>query len=1072
MKNTPSHSPSALWDYLIVTASNEMQAAAYRTQLALRGRLGLLAGVREVLVVPDPGGKRVGSGGSTLYCLLEVLNRSIPGPASGPGTSLCGAGTEDPCRVFERLRVLIVHAGGDSRRLPAYGVCGKLFIPVPAGSDSCLPATLFDRQLSTYLALPTAVDEAGQIVITSGDVLLRFDPSEVTLAASGMTGLGCFTTPEQATGHGVFCRDEGNGVRRFLQKPSLAEQQAEGAIDTYGQTVLDIGVTHLDARTAVRLLSVFGLAVAGGRAHLAADLTEIIENHGLDFYREICCALGQATRCEQYLDSVRRAGSTWDIESLKRIFEGLHEVPFRVNVLPRCGFLHFGTSRQIIYSGQALLQHDQGTPVPHTILDVTTETVADGQMIGGNAWVEGCRIRAPLTLGGDNLVTGVDVDTPLSLPAGACLDVLSGRNAEGRVGWFVRCYGIADTFKESMAAGATFCGRPASEWLAAVGTGADEVWEPGLPDSQRTLWNARVFPAETDPQGWQNWLWMFEPTRASAEQKARWRTADRYSLTQMANLADPEAFLQRRLDIRAARIRGSLRRTFRLDSGFSASDLAAILRKSRDPAAWVAAVLAEAQWHHDGASRGSGGLESLVFPRVVHTLGSALEQATADPGIPLATALPSLEQQLTPYQQAWLQSVGMEPGPQQPVRAWSERLQAAAFRGLGRTILASGGELPPPPRQALRSDEIVWGRVPARLDVAGGWSDTPPYSLEHGGCVVNTAVNLNGQPPIQAYARVIPRPMIRISSIDLGVTLEVSDLATLLDYRQPGSEFALAKAALALSGFSPDAAAWPPGITLPEMLRQFGGGIELTTLAAIPKGSGLGTSSIMGAVTLAVIQRVLGKTPTERNLFHDVLRLEQALTTGGGWQDQIGGSVGGAKIIRSRAGLIPDAAIHFLPPDVLDPHLNGRTTLLYYTGITRLAKNILEQVVGRYLDRNRHAMATLHRIHALAPSMADAVSRKDRAAFGRLVTTAWELNKELDPNSTNAEVESLMARVRNHVHGAKLIGAGGGGFMLLVCRSAGDAVHLRRDLEDAPPNPRARFFDFAVNPEGLVVTVC
>jgi len=314
--------------------------------------------------------------------------------------------------------------------------------------------------------------------------------------------------------------------------------------------------------------------------------------------------------------------------------------------------------------------------------------------------------------------------------------------------------------------------------------------------------------------------------------------------------------------------------------------------------------------------------------------------------------------------------------------------------------------------------------------------------------------------------------VIRISSIDLGVTIEIDDLATLLDYRQPGSEFALAKAALALSGFSPDAAAWPAGITLPEMLQRFGGGIELTTLAAIPKGSGLGTSSIMGAVTLAVIQRVLGKASSERNLFYDVLRLEQALTTGGGWQDQIGGSVGGTKIIRTRPGLAPDAAIHFLPSDVLDPHLNGGTTLLYYTGITRLAKDILEQVVGRYLNRNRHAMATLRRIHALAPDMADAVSRKDQSTFGRLITTAWELNKELDPNSTNPEVESLMSRVRSRVHGAKLIGAGGGGFMLLVCRSAQDAMNVRRDLEDAPPNPRARFFDFAVNPEGLIVTVC
>lgn len=1071
MDSKPSHSPSAVWDYLIVTASNEAQAAAYRAQLESREKLGLLAGVREVLVVPDPGGRRVGSGGSTLYCLLEVLNQAGRDLGAQGRGSQGGDAIEDLCRVFERLRVLIVHAGGDSRRLPAYAVCGKLFIPMPGESDSCLPVTLFDRQLPTYLALPAAGD-AGQVVITSGDVLLRFDPSEVTFTGEGMTGLGCFATPEQAAGHGVFCRGEGGGVRRFLQKPSLAEQQAEQAIDAYGRAVLDIGVTHLDARTAVRLLTVFGLVVADGRWRLAADAAAVIGNQGLDFYREICCALGEATRFEQYLESVRGAGSTWDDDRLKSIFEGLGDLSFHVNVVPRCGFLHFGTSGQIIRSGHALLQYDQGTLGPRTVLDVANETAVGGQIIGGNAWVEGCGIHALLALGGENVVSGVDVEAPLSLPPGACLDVIQGRDSSGQTVWFVRCYGVGDTFKDSVAEGATFCGQPVSKWLAVVGAGADEVWDSGLPENQRTLWNARVFPAEHDARGWRSWLWMFDPARASADQKNRWRTAERYSLSQMASLADPGAFLERRLRIRAAQMRGSLRRMFRLESGFSASDLASALRQSPDPAVWVAAVLAEAQWHHDGAARGSCGLDSLVFPRIVHTLGRALEQATADPGVSLAKALPGLKQQLTTSQQAWLKSTGLEPPPQDPLRSWCERLQAAAFKGLGQTILAISGELPPPPRQALRSDEIVWGRAPARLDVAGGWSDTPPYSLEHGGWVVNAAVNLNGQPPIQAYARVISRPVIRISSIDLGVTLEIDDLGTLLDYRQPGSEFALAKAALALSGFSPDAAAWPSGITLPGMLQRFGGGIELTTLAAIPKGSGLGTSSIMGAVTLAVVQRVLGKTPAERDLFHDVLRLEQALTTGGGWQDQIGGSVGGVKVIRTRAGLVPDAAVHYLPADVLDPHLNGGTTLLYYTGITRLAKNILEQVVGRYLDRNRHAMATLDRIHALAPTMADAVARKDRAAFGRLVTAAWELNKELDPHSTNTEVESLLARVRPHVYGAKLIGAGGGGFMLLVCRSSADAQCLRRELEGAPPNPRARFFDFAVNPEGLVVTVC
>ena len=405
------------------------------------------------------------------------------------------------------------------------------------------------------------------------------------------------------------------------------------------------------------------------------------------------------------------------------------------------------------------------------------------------------------------------------------------------------------------------------------------------------------------------------------------------------------------------------------------------------------------------------------------------------------------------------------------MKTWTTRAKTRAFRAMGRSILFSGGAGAEPPKSALRSDEIVWGRAPARLDMGGGWTDTPPYALEHGGCVINAAVDLNGQPPIHAYARVIDEPVIRLTSIDLGTRVEITRMDELMDYGSATSGFALAKAALALSAFGDEAAAWPEGASLEERLAHFGGGVELTTLAAIPKGSGLGTSSIVGAVILGALSRVLGRPLDRKSLFHGVLRLEQALTTGGGWQDQIGGAVDGVKVASSPPGLVPDARIQYVPDDVLDPRRNGGTSLLYYTGITRLAKNILQQVVGRYLDRNRGAMATLKRIGRLPAFVADAMARKDRAAFGRLIDAAWRLNNELDPDSSNDAVEALMDRVRPHVHGAKLLGAGGGGFLLMVCRTTADAAAVREDLEKDPPNPRARFFDFNVNHEGLVVTV-
>jgi galactokinase/mevalonate kinase-like predicted kinase len=394
-----------------------------------------------------------------------------------------------------------------------------------------------------------------------------------------------------------------------------------------------------------------------------------------------------------------------------------------------------------------------------------------------------------------------------------------------------------------------------------------------------------------------------------------------------------------------------------------------------------------------------------------------------------------------------------------------------AFDDLGRTIISGDAPLTHPIKQ-LRSDEIVWGRAPARLDLGGGWSDTPPYSLEHGGSVINAAIDLNGQPPIHCYGRVIPELVIRIASIDLGTRIEIYQLDELLDFRKANSEYSLVKAALALSGFSPEISNWPADVTLARMLELFGGGIELTTLAAVPKGSGLGTSSIMGAVICSVIARMMGRQLSQRELFYAVLKLEQALTTGGGWQDQIGGVVDAVKVVTTDAGLMPNARIHYVPSDVLDPHTNGGITLLYYTGITRLAKNILQQVVGRYLDRDRQAMATLKQIHALPPLVADAMARKDLAEFGRLIDAAWRLNKQLDPNSTTPEIDAMLDRVNPHLHGAKLLGAGGGGFLLMVCKSPTDAKSVQEMLQNEPPNPRARFFDFSLNRTGSAVNVC
>jgi hypothetical protein len=144
------------------------------------------------------------------------------------------------------------------------------------------------------------------------------------------------------------------------------------------------------------------------------------------------------------------------------------------------------------------------------------------------------------------VLAGVDVTEPLDLPAGACLDVSKGSDRHAEPVWFVRCHGVNDTFKQAVGAGASFCGMPLDQWLRAVGAPDSEIWDNAVPPPGRTLWNARVFPAEKERGGYRRWLWMFDAARATPEQTRAFLTADRYSSAEIALLVDQEAFYAHR----------------------------------------------------------------------------------------------------------------------------------------------------------------------------------------------------------------------------------------------------------------------------------------------------------------------------------------------------------------------------------------------------------------------------------------------------------------------------------------------------------------------------------------------
>jgi fucokinase len=496
------------------------------------------------LVVADLEGKRIGSGGSTLWCLVEILRREW----ARHGIDLSGSGAIE--RTLSPLRILIVHAGGDSRRLPAYGPCGKIFVPLPGAPEASLPPALFDRLVPAFLALPEGIPGRGQVVVAAGDALIRFDAGAVEFSQPGLIALGCPASAEEASRHGVFRMDAGGAVSLYLQKPSIETQQAAGALDASGRAALDIGVMHMDAATAATLLSTFGVDAAGeGGLDFTAEARRQILEHGVDLYREICCALGGSATLKHYTGSAHASGSTWSAKLLARVFPALRAIPFHVQLVPACRFLHFGSTRQLIESGLALAEEDGSLPRSSTMLVVNSTVSWPGRIGGTHSWVEGCRITSLLELSGRNVITGVDVDEPLALPREACLEVLPGQSREGEHVYFVRCYGVRDTFKHSLVEDGQFCGRPLSLWLAAVGIPAEEVW-PGVEQpAERSLWNARVFPAERKASGFRRWLWLYAPESASEAELRAFRLADRYSAAESALLTNQAAFHRRRAEI-------------------------------------------------------------------------------------------------------------------------------------------------------------------------------------------------------------------------------------------------------------------------------------------------------------------------------------------------------------------------------------------------------------------------------------------------------------------------------------------------------------------------------------------
>ena len=276
------------------------------------------------------------------------------------------------------------------------------------------------------------------------------------------------------------------------------------------------------------------------------------------------------------------------------------------------------------------------------------------------------------------------------------------------------------------------------------------------------------------------------------------------------------------------------------------------------------------------------------------------------------------------------------------------------------------------------SSEIYRVERPLRIDLAGGWSDTPPICNERGGAVLNVAV----------------------------------------------------------TGYSFDE-----------------GGLSIRIFADVPKGSGMGTSSILGsALVEALLLAKGGEKPDRQRIGELTLALEQEMLTGGGWQDQLGALYPGVKLLETRPGerqIFKVKRLEAKAEAAFAKFLKERG-VLYFTGQKRMARNVLRGVLDFYAKNPEGIaeaiVATLKRDAKIGFA---ALKAGDFTTFGRMVNAYWLNKKALDPGSTNPVVESIIARIAPWTEAVTLTGAGGGGFLFALAKSRAAKAKMEKVLASA-----------------------
>jgi len=301
---------------------------------------------------------------------------------------------------------------------------------------------------------------------------------------------------------------------------------------------------------------------------------------------------------------------------------------------------------------------------------------------------------------------------------------------------------------------------------------------------------------------------------------------------------------------------------------------------------------------------------------------------------------------------------------------------------------------------------IVRAKAPLRISFCGGGTDVSPYTEERGGVVLSATIDK------YAYAslRPIAEREIRVTSLDFNLTRGFP-LETPLSI---DGELDLVKGVL--NHFRP---------------AGFPSGFEMFIHSDAPPGSGLGSSSTMVTTMVGVMAEWLRRPLTPYEMAELTYTIERVdLGQAGGRQDQYSATFGGFNFMEFHERYTVVNPLRLRPATINELEYS---LLLCYTGATRMSAHIVEKQARAYADGDPEVLASLDEMKRLTLEMKALLLTDRLADFAQRLHQAWEWKKKLQSEISNTMIDALYLRARDAgALGGKILGAGGGGFLLLM----------------------------------------